>query len=80
MFHSIPAEPIFPALPRLSRRGSTPTMVARVTALWESLVEKPRGKDLRENHRSLDPPGGLRDTAVPLWRKAQVHARIRDED
>ena len=37
-------EPGFPALPRLSSRGSTHTMVARRTALWESLVGKPRGK------------------------------------
>ena len=39
---------VFPALPRLSRRGSTHTKVARGTALWESLMEsllgKPRGK------------------------------------
>ena len=64
MFHSILEEPVFPALPRLSRRGSTPTMVARVTALWESLVEKPRGKDSRENHRSFEPGGGMCDTAA----------------
>ena len=37
-------EPVFPALPRLSRRGSTHTIVARGAALWESLVGKPRGK------------------------------------
>ncbi|KAI4572640.1 hypothetical protein MJT46_005708 [Ovis ammon polii x Ovis aries] len=30
----------------------------------ESLVGKPRGKDSRENHRSFDPRGGLRDTAA----------------
>ena len=45
---SIPGKPVFPALPRLSRRGSTHTKVARGTALWESLMEslvaKPRGK------------------------------------
>ncbi|KAI4567120.1 hypothetical protein MJT46_008333 [Ovis ammon polii x Ovis aries] len=34
------------------------------TALWESLVGKPRGKDSRESHRSLDPRGGIRDTAA----------------
>ncbi|KAI4561496.1 hypothetical protein MJG53_016550 [Ovis ammon polii x Ovis aries] len=33
-------------------------------ASWESLVGKPRGKDSRENHRSFDPRGGLRDTAA----------------
>ena len=32
---------VFPALPRLSSRGSTHTTVARGTALWESLVGKP---------------------------------------
>ncbi|KAI4552069.1 hypothetical protein MJG53_000094 [Ovis ammon polii x Ovis aries] len=33
-------------------------------ASWESLVGKPCGKDSRENHRSFDPRGGLRDTAA----------------
>ncbi|KAI4574032.1 hypothetical protein MJG53_012208 [Ovis ammon polii x Ovis aries] len=47
-----------------SSRGSTPTKCARGTALWESLVGKPRGKDSREKHRSFDPRGGLRDTAA----------------
>ena len=41
---SIPGKPIFPALRRLSSRGSTHTTVARGTALWESLVGKPPGK------------------------------------
>ena len=41
---SIPGKPLFPALPRLLSRGSTHTTVARATALWESLVGKPRGK------------------------------------
>ena len=44
MSQSIPGKPVFPALPRLSSRGSAHTMVARPTALWESLVGKPRGK------------------------------------
>ena len=44
MSPSIPGKPVFPALPRLSSRGSTHTTVARGTALWESLVGKPRGK------------------------------------
>ena len=42
MSQSIPGKPVFPALPRLSRRGSTHTMVVRGTALWESLVGKPQ--------------------------------------
>ena len=63
---SIPGKPVFPALPRLSSRGSTSThtTVARGTALWESLVGKPRGKASRESHRSLDPREGKRDTAA----------------
>ncbi|KAI4551036.1 hypothetical protein MJT46_018543 [Ovis ammon polii x Ovis aries] len=43
MSQSIPEEPVFPARPRLSRRGSTPNTVARGTALWDSLGGKPRG-------------------------------------
>ena len=44
MSQSIPGKTVFPALPRLSSRGSTHTTVALGTALWESLVGKPRGK------------------------------------
>ena len=55
MSQSIPWKPIFPALFRLSSLGSTQTTVAPGTALWESLVGKPRGKASRESHRSLDP-------------------------
>ncbi|KAI4561495.1 hypothetical protein MJG53_016549 [Ovis ammon polii x Ovis aries] len=76
MFQSIPEEPVFPALPRLSRRGSTPTTVARGTAQWESLMGKPRGK-------ATDPliqATGSVTLLLPLWRKAHVHAPIRDED
>ena len=62
MSQSIPGKPVFPALPRLSSRGSTHTTVARGTALWESLVGKPRGKASRESHRSLDPCKGKRDS------------------
>ena len=61
---SIPGKPVFPALPRLSSRGSTHTTVARGTALWKSLVGKPRGKTSRKSHRSLDQPEGKRDTAA----------------
>ena len=64
MSQSIPGKPGFPALPRLSSRGSTHTTVARGTALWESLVGKPRGKALRESLRSLDPREGKRDNAA----------------
>ena len=61
---SIPGKPVFPALRRLSSRGSTHTTVARGTALWESLVGKPSGKASRESHRSLDPREGKRDSAA----------------
>ena len=64
MSQSIPGKPVFSALPRLSSRGSTHTTVTRGTALWESLVGKPRGKASRERHRSLDPRDGKRDTAA----------------
>ncbi|KAI4559126.1 hypothetical protein MJT46_013768 [Ovis ammon polii x Ovis aries] len=76
MSQSIPAEPFFPALPRLSCRGSTPTTVARGTDLWESLMGKPRGK-------ATDPlihVTGSVTLLLPLWRKAHVPAPIRDED
>ena len=46
---SFPGKTVFPALPRLSSRGPTHTTVARGTALWESLVGKPRGKASRES-------------------------------
>ena len=64
MSQSIPGKTVFPALPRLSSRGSTHTTVSLGTALWESLVGKPRGKASRERHRSLDPREGKRDTAA----------------
>ena len=67
MPQSIPGKSVFPELPRLSCRGSTHTMVARGTALWESLVGKPRGKASRESHRCLDPREGKRDTAATAW-------------
>ena len=61
---SIPGKTVFPALPRLSSRRSTHTTVARGTALWESLMGKPRGKASRENHRSLDPREAKGNTAA----------------
>ena len=64
MSQSIPGKTFFPALSRLSSRGSTHSTVARGTALWESLMGKPHGKTSRESHRSLDPRKGKRDTAA----------------
>ena len=73
MSQSIPGKPVFPALPPLSIRGSTHTTVARGTALWESLVGKPRGKASRESRRSLDPREGRCDPAATA-RKESLHA------
>ena len=64
MSQSIPGNPVFPELSRLSSRGSTHTTVAGGTPLWESLVGKPCGKASRESHRYLDPREGKRDTAA----------------
>ena len=76
MSQFIPGKPVFPALPRLSSRGSTHTTVARGTAVWESLVGKPPGK-------ATDPlihAKGSVTLLLQLGRKAQVHAPNRDED
>ena len=75
MSQSIPVKPVFPALPRLSSRGSTHTTVARGTALWESLVGKPRVK-------ATDPlihAKGSVTLLLQLGRKAPEHALSRDE-
>ena len=64
MPQSFPEEPVFPALPRLSLRGSTHTMEALGTALWERLVGNLRREASRESHRSLDSCDGKRDTAA----------------
>ena len=69
---SIPGKPVFPVLPQLSSRGSTHTTVARGTALWESLVVKPRGK-------ATDPlihAKGSVTLLLQLGRKAHVHAPL----
>ena len=77
MSHSIPGQPVFPALPRLSSRGSTHISVACGRALWESLVGKPRGKASRESHRYLEPREGKRDTAAAREESARAcpHSR-----
>ena len=75
MSQSIPEEPVFPVLPRVSHRASTHTTVARGTALWESLVGKPHGE-------ATDPmigvPGGV-TLLLHLGMKANVHAPSKDE-
>ena len=76
MSQSIPGKTVFPALPRLSSRGTTHTTVARGTALWESLVGKPRGK-------ATDPlihAKGSVTLLLQLGRKAHEHAPTREED
>ena len=76
MSQSIPGNPVFPALPRISSRGSTHTSVARGTALWKSLVGKSRGK-------AKDPLIHVKGSVtlpLRLGRKAHVHAPTRDED
>ena len=76
MYQSIPEKRVFPAQPRLSSQGSTHTTVARGTALWESLVGKPRGKD-------TDPlihGKGSVTLLLQLGRKEHVHAPTLDED
>ena len=76
MSQSIPGKPLFPALPRLSSRGSTHTTVVRGTALWESLLGKPRGK-------ATDPlihAKGSVTRLLQLGRKEHVQAPTRDED
>ena len=70
MSQAIPGKPVFPALTRLSSRGSTHTTVARVTAHLESLVGKPLGKASSESHRSLDLSEGKRDTAATAREKS----------
>ena len=73
---SIPGKPVFPALPRLSSRGLTRITVTRGTALWQSLVGKPRGK-------ATDPlinVNGSVTLLLQLGRKVHVHAPTRDED
>ena len=53
--------------------------MARGTALWESLVGKPRGKASRESHGSLDPREGNRDSA-PTAREEARETRPHPEE
>ena len=76
MSQSFPEELVYPALPRRSRGGPTHTMVARGTALWESLVGKPRGK----TRNPLINPTGKLTLLLMLGRKAHVHTPTGDED
>ena len=80
MSQSIPGKPVFPALPRLTSRGSTHTTVARGTALWESLVEKPKGKLQGKATDPLIHTTGRVTQLLQLGGKAHVHGPTRDED
>ena len=80
MSQSIPVKPVFPALPRLSSRGSTHTTVARGTALWESLVKSLVGKP---PWKAIDPlihAKGSVTLLLQLGSNAHVHAPTRDKD
>ena len=72
MSPSIPGKPDFPALPRLSSRGSTHTKVARGIALWESLEGKPTDRYINAT--------GIVTLLLQLERKADLPAPTRDED
>ena len=76
MSQSISGKTVFPALPRLSSRGSTHTSVARGKALWESLVGKPRGK---APHPLIHAKGSV-ILLLQLGRKGHVHAPTQVED
>ena len=75
MSQSIPGKPVFPALPRLSSRGSSHTTVARGTSLRESLLGKPRRK---ATYPLIHQKGNLR-LLLQLVRKSHMHAPNRDE-
>ena len=77
---SIPRKTVFPALRRISSRGSTHKMVARGTALWESLIGKPPGI---ASQKATDPLMHAKESVtllLQLRRKSHVHALTQDED
>ena len=80
MSQSIPGKPVFPALPRLSSRGSTHTTVARGTAMWESLVGKPPAKTSMKATDFFIHAKGSMTLLIQLGRKVHVHDLSRDED
>ncbi|KAI4550394.1 hypothetical protein MJT46_018559 [Ovis ammon polii x Ovis aries] len=80
MCQSIPEEPVslhcldVQAEDRLPQRVHVGQPCGK--ASWESIVGKTRGKTVDPLFHAADCVTLL----LPLWRKAQVHARIRDED
>ena len=77
---SIPGKPVFPALPRLSSRGSTQTTVARGKALWEASWESVMGKSRGKATDPLIHEKGSMTLLLQLGRKSHVHAPSRDKD
>ena len=73
-------ETCFPALPRLSSRGLTHTTVTRGTALWETLLGKPRGKLRGKDIDPLIHSKGSVTLLLQLERKSHVNVPIRDKD
>ena len=80
MSQSIPGKPVFPALPRLSSRGSTHTTEARGTTLWESLVGKPPAKTSMKATDFFIHAKVSMTLLLQLGRKAHVYSPSRDED
>ena len=76
---SIPRKPVFPALPRLSSRGSTP-LRWHVGQPCGSLVGKSRGKALGKAPDPLTHAKGSVTLLLQLRRKAHLHAPTSDED
>ena len=80
MSQSIPEKPVFPALRRLSSRGSTHTTVARGTALWKASWKSLLGKRRGKATDSLIHAKGSVTLLLQLGRKANVYAPTRVED
>ncbi|KAI4552145.1 hypothetical protein MJG53_000027 [Ovis ammon polii x Ovis aries] len=71
--------------PERVAEGPVPRIDSHHVCTWDSPVGKPRGKASWERHegKTIDALIHGADCVtllLPLWRKAQVHARIRDED
>ena len=76
MSQSIPEKPVFPALRRLSSRGSTHTTVARGTALWKASWKSLLGKRRRKATDPLIHAKGSVTLLLKLGRKAHGRATL----
>ncbi|KAI4552101.1 hypothetical protein MJG53_000072 [Ovis ammon polii x Ovis aries] len=56
--------------PELVPEGPVPRIDSHHVCTWDSPVGKPGGKESREQHRSFDPRGGLRDTAATALKES----------